>query len=60
MILIYGLGSIVLFTALVLYIILSGTKCPVCGKGKLSRDLTGYGKKAECTYCHECFDVEWL
>jgi hypothetical protein len=34
--------------------------CPKCHRGRLSRSATGWGKKAECSYCFEIIDVDWL
>jgi uncharacterized protein (DUF983 family) len=37
---------------------LLGSNCPKCHNGRLSRDLTGYLKKAQCPKCGAIIDVE--
>jgi hypothetical protein len=42
------------------WLFLLGSNCSNCRKGRLSRDLIGFGKKAECWNCHKVFNVEWF
>lgn len=42
-----------------LAVIIFSSNCSSCHKGRMSRDLTGWGKKAECTNCHIVKDVDW-